>query len=205
MCVSGDGSTSKGDVYEAMNLAGVWRLPLVFVVANNQWAISLPRSRQTAAETLAQKAIAAGFDGEQVDGNDVVAVRHRTEAALAKARAGGGPHLIEALTYRLSDHTTADDASRYRDDEAVGREWKADPIVRLRTFLTETAGWTKADEERLLGECAAEVARAADAYLARPPQPAEAIFDYLHDELPRDLAPQRVAVAGAVADRSPDR
>ena len=205
VCVSGDGSTSKGDVYEAMNVAGVWRLPLVFVVANNQWAISLPRSRQTAAETLAQKALAAGFDGEQVDGNDVVAVRYRMEAALARARAGGGPHLIEALTYRLSDHTTADDASRYRDDEAVGREWKTDPVVRLRTYLTRAAGWTKDDEERLLGECAVEVERAADAYLARPPQAAESIFDYLHDELPRDLAAQRAAVAGSAGGRSPDR
>ena len=205
VCVTGDGSTSKGDVYEAMNVAGIWRLPLVFVVANNQWAISLPRARQTAAGTLAQKAIAAGFDGEQVDGNDVVAVRHRVETALAKARAGGGPHLVEALTYRLSDHTTADDASRYRDDEAVGREWKADPIVRLRIYLTATAGWTKDDEERLLGECAAEVERAADAYLARPPQAPEAIFDFLHAELPRDLAAQRSAVAGGAADRSPDR
>ena len=204
VCVSGDGSTSKGDVYEAMNVAGVWRLPLVFVVTNNQWAISLPRSRQTAAETLAQKAIAAGFEGEQVDGNDVVAVRHRVEAALAKARAGGGPHLVEALTYRLSDHTTADDASRYRDDEAVGREWKADPIVRLRACLTATAGWTKDDEERLLGECAAEVERAAEAYLARPPQSAASIFDFLHAELPRDLAAQRSAVAGG-RGRGPDR
>ena len=196
VCVSGDGSTSKGDVYEAMNVAGAWRLPLVFVVTNNQWAISLPRSRQ--------KAVAAGFEGEQVDGNDVVAVRHRVEAALAKARAGGGPHLVEALTYRLSDHTTADDASRYRDDEAVGREWKADPIVRLRAWLTATAGWTKGDEERLRGECAAEVERAAEAYLARPPQSAASIFDFLHAELPRDLAAQRSAVAGA-GGRGPDR
>ena len=205
VCVSGDGSTSKGDVYEAMNVAGVWRLPVVFVVANNQWAISLPRSRQTAAETLAQKAIAAGFEGEQVDGNDVIAVHQRMQAALAKARGGGGPHLIEALTYRLSDHTTADDASRYRDDEAVGREWKTDPLVRLRTFLTETAGWTKDDEERLLGECSAEVERAAEAYLALPPQPAGAIFDYLHGELPRDLVPQREAVARSGVDPGPDR
>ena len=103
VCVSGDGSTSKGDFYEALNVAGVWRLPVVFVVTNNQWAISVPRTAQSAAETLAQKSVAAGFAGEQVDGNDVVAVRHALEGALDRARSGGGPHLVEAITYRLAE------------------------------------------------------------------------------------------------------
>src|SRR4030095_14088094 len=106
---------SKGDFYEGVNAAGAWKLPLVFVVTNNQWAISVPRRAQSASETLAQKAIAGGFEGVQVDGNDVIAVRHAMDLALAKARAGGGPTLIEALTYRLADHTTADDATRYRN------------------------------------------------------------------------------------------
>ena len=119
VCVGGDGATSKGDFYEAINIAGVWRLPVVFVIANNQWAISVPRSAQSAAETLAQKAIAAGIPGEQVDGNDVIAVREASERALARARAGEGATLIEALTYRLADHTTADDARRYREDTEV--------------------------------------------------------------------------------------
>jgi pyruvate dehydrogenase E1 component alpha subunit len=119
VCVFGDGATSKGDVYEAMNIAGAWNLPVVFVVNNNQWAISLPRGKQTRAETLAQKAIAAGFEGEQVDGNDVIAVREVTARALAGARAGAGPRLIEALTYRLADHTTADVATRDRATEDV--------------------------------------------------------------------------------------
>ena len=114
VCLLGDGATSKGDVYEAMNFAGVQKLPLVFVVNNNQWAISVPLKLQTACETLAQKAIAAGFAGEQVDGNDVIAVRDAAEQAIAAARNGQGPRLIEALTYRLGDHTTADDAARYR-------------------------------------------------------------------------------------------
>jgi len=114
LCAMGDGATSKGDVYEAMNLAGVWRLPLVFVVNNNEWAISVPRARQTAAATLAQKAVAAGFAGEQVDGNDAIAVRYVVETALARARDKREPALIEALSYRLSDHTTVDDARRYR-------------------------------------------------------------------------------------------
>ena len=193
VCVSGDGSTSKGDFYEALNVAGVWRLPVVFVVTNNQWAISVPRTAQSAAETLAQKAVAAGFDGEQVDGNDVVAVRHVLEGALDRARSGGGPHLIEAITYRLADHTTADNASRYRDDESVGEHWKEDPIARLRIHLTDAHGWTKAEEEAVLEASTAEVETATEAYLATPPQPPEAIFDYMYVELPANLAAQRAA------------
>ena len=119
VCILGDGATSKGDVFEAMNFAGVWKLPVVFVVNNNQWAISVPLKWQTASQTLAQKAIAAGFSGEQVDGNDVIAVRAALDAAIAAARTGEGPCLIEAVTYRLGDHTTADDASRYRSAEEV--------------------------------------------------------------------------------------
>ena len=194
VCVSGDGSTSKGDFYEALNVAGVWRLPVVFVVTNNQWAISVPRTSQTAAETLAQKAVAAGFAGEQVDGNDVVAVRHALDVALARARSGGGPHLVEAITYRLADHTTADNASRYRDDESVGAHWKKDPIARLRLHLTEMHGWTKTEEESVLEQSTSAVETATEAYLATVPQPPEAIFDYLYATLPSDLAVQRAAV-----------
>ena len=124
VCLFGDGATSKGDVWEAMNFAGVHKLPVVFVANNNQWAISVPLKLQTASETLAQKAIAAGFSGEQVDGNDVIAVRAAAEDGIAQARAGAGPRLIEALTYRLSDHTTADDAARYRPPEEVQARWK---------------------------------------------------------------------------------
>ena len=206
VCVAGDGATSKGDFYEALNVAGAWRLPAVFVVTNNQWAISLPRTAQTAAATLAQKAIAAGFSGEQVDGNDVVAVRDVAHHALARARDGAGPHLIEAVTYRLSDHTTADNASRYRDDESVGRRWREDPIARLRAHLTAAHGWTKDDEEATLASCASEVERAAEEYLATPPQAPEAIFDYMYERLPADLAGQRSAAtaAPATAARSDD-
>jgi pyruvate dehydrogenase E1 component alpha subunit len=191
VAIFGDGATSKGDVYEAMNLAGIWALPVIFVVNNNQWAISVPRRAQTAAETLAQKAVAAGFEGLQVDGNDVVAVRQATAEALEKARAGGGPTLIEALTYRLGDHTTVDDASRYRDDDEVGRHWKEEPIARIRTFLTETHGWTREEEEALIGECGAEVDAAAEQYLAEAPEDPGAVFDWLHEELPTAYARQR--------------
>ena len=143
VCVFGDGATSKGDVAEALNMAGVWKVPAVFVINNNAWAISVPRDKQSAAATLAQKATAAGIAGEQVDGNDVIAVRAVIERALARARQGFGPSLIEAVTYRLCDHTTSDDASRYRDDAEVSRHWPAEPLVRLRNFLTQSGHWDK--------------------------------------------------------------
>jgi len=190
----GDGATSKGDVYEAMNVAGAWRLPVVFVVINNQWAISVPRAHQTAAATLAQKAIAAGFDGLQVDGNDVVAVHQAAERALGQARQGAGATLIEALTYRLGDHTTVDDASRYRDDAEVTRRWKEEPILRLRQFLVQQHGWTKDDEQALLAACTDEVEQAAASYLAEPAAPAASIFDYLYAALPPALENQRAAL-----------
>lgn len=196
VCVLGDGATSKGDFYEAINLAGAWRLPAVFVVNDNQWAISLPRARQSAAETLAQKAIAAGIPGEQVDGNDVVAVRHALGQAIARARAGEGASLIEALSYRLCDHTTADDASRYRSEEEVSRHWAEEPIARLRGYLAGQQVWDKVDEERLIRTCHEQVDAAVAAYSATPPQPPEALFDYLHASLPQALAAQRREVAG---------
>src|SRR5271165_5135086 len=191
VCAFGDGATSKGDVAEALNIAGVWRLPLVFVINNNRWAISVPVSQQTAAETLAQKAIAAGIEGEQVDGNDVIAVREAVARAVAKARSGRGPHLIEALTYRLSDHTTADDARRYRSDADVSPHWGEDPITRLRNHLVARGIWAKADEEGLLAEVSAAVDKAAEAYLAAPPQDPRTIFDFTYETLPKDLAEQR--------------
>ena len=193
VCLFGDGATSKGDVAEALNIAGVWHLPVVFVINNNRWAISLPLAQQSAAETLAQKAIAAGIEGEQVDGNDVIAVREAMERALAKARAGGGPHLIEALTYRLGDHTTADDASRYRNGSEVSARWAEEPIVRLRNFLVAAGMWGKADEEQLLAQVALTIDRAAEAYLATPPQRPDAMFDFTYETLPKDLAEQRQA------------
>src|SRR6266513_1852595 len=162
VCLFGDGATSKGDVWEAMNFAGVHKLPLLFVANNNQWAISVPLKLQTASETLAQKAIAAGFTGEQVDGNDVIAVRAAAEEAIAQARAGGGPRLIEALTYRLSDHTTADDAGRYRPPEEIQARWKEEPIARMRAYLVSQNAWSKAQEETLAAAVNLALARALE-------------------------------------------
>ena len=138
----GDGGTSKGDFHEGFNFAGVYRLPVVFICQNNQWAISLPRDRQTSSKTIAQKAFAYGFEGIQVDGNDIFAVYKATKDALEKARKGEGPTFIECHTYRMSDHTTADDASRYRLKEEV-EVWKPkDPVLRLRLFMEKSGIWT---------------------------------------------------------------
>lgn len=191
VCVLGDGASSKGDFYESLNAAGVWQLPVVFIVVNNQWAISVPRDRQSAAQTLAQKAMAGGVPGEQVDGNDFLAVHDRAAAALHKARSGGGAHLIEALTYRLGDHTTADDASRYRDAAEVEAARRNDPIARLRAFLEHRELWDAQAEEALLQECDERIDTALQEYLATPAQPPEAIFDYLYAELPEGLVQQR--------------
>jgi len=201
VCMLGDGATSKGDFYEGMNLAGVWQAPLVFIISNNQWAISVPRSAQSAAPTLAQKAIAAGIEGLQADGNDVVAVRHVAQRALDKARRGGGPTLIEAISYRLGDHTTADDASRYRDAGAVQQQWLLEPILRLRNYLVSVDAWDKDREQALHKEGAALVEQAVEAFRATPAPSADAMFDHLYATLPKALWPQRaMALARGALD-----
>ena len=143
----------------------------MFVIVNNRWAISVPIEKQTAARTLAQKAIAAGIPGVQVDGNDFIAVRHVMDEALAKARAGGGPTLVEALTYRLSDHTTADDASRYRGADELHAAWQQEPLLRARKYLTQLGAWSDAQEEALRAECAREVEAAVDTYASAAQAP----------------------------------
>lgn len=189
--VIGDGGTSQGDFYEALNLAAVRDLPVVFVVVNNKWAISVPLALQTASRTLAQKAIAAGMPGIQVDGNDVIAVRQTMEEALERARAGEGPTLIEAVTYRLSDHTTADDASRYRDKGEVEDAWKTEPMVRIRKYLMDTGAWSEADEEALKADCAKQVDAAVASYLDTEVQPVESMFDSMFARLPEAMEEQR--------------
>ena len=137
VCVAfvGDGGTSEGDFHEALNFAAVYQAPLVMVVQNNQWAISIPRERQTRSKTIAQKAIAYGMDGFQVDGNDILAMIVATQEAVEKARTGGGPTLIEAQTYRLGMHTTADDPKKYRSEEEVKKWEPRDPLPRFRKYL----------------------------------------------------------------------
>jgi len=189
--LNGDGGTSEGAFYEAMNVAGARNLPVVFMVVNNKWAISVPIEQQTATETLAQKSVAAGIPGIQVDGNDVIAVRHWVERALARARKGEGACLIEAVTYRLSDHTTADDASRYRKKEDVETAWKVEPLIRLRKYLMDLGAWDDAKEKALLEDAADKVDVAVQKYLNTPKPPVEAMFDYMYEKLPEALEEQR--------------
>jgi 2-oxoisovalerate dehydrogenase E1 component subunit alpha len=187
----GDGGTSQGAFYEALNLAGARSLPVVFVIVNNKWAISVPISSQTAAATLAQKAVAAGIPGVQVDGNDAIAVRHIVGQALAIARNGGGPSLIEAITYRLSDHTTADDASRYRPADEVKNAWKVEPLIRLRKYLIDTGAWSEEKETALKTECSKRVEAAVEEYAHTGKQSTDAMFDFLFAKPPRQLQEQR--------------
>lgn len=190
----GDGGTSKGDFYEALNVAGAWQLPLVVIINNNQWAISVPRSAQTCAQTLAQKAIAAGIECLQVDGNDVVAVRYATSEALKKARLGRGPSVIEAMTYRLADHTTADDANRYRTANSVKLAWQEEPIARLGYYLAAQGWWSENQDKELRDQCNLKVDAAIAEYYATPKAATTEIFDYLYAELPEAYIDQREQV-----------
>jgi pyruvate dehydrogenase E1 component alpha subunit len=187
----GDGGTSQGAFYEAMNLAGARALPVVFVVVNNKWAISVPIEEQTATRTLAQKAVAAGIPGVQVDGNDVIAVRHIVGEALARGRRGEGPTVVEAITYRLSDHTTADDATRYRREQEVKDAWRTEPLLRMRAYLTQLKLWDEKQEEALKAECIKEVDAAVEIYMHTPKQDTNSMFDFLFARLPKSLVTQR--------------
>src|SRR5260221_1011645 len=188
----GDGGTSEGAFYEALNLAGSRALPVVFVIVNNGWAISVPVAAQTAAKTLAQKAVAAGIPGVQVDGNDVFAVREVVGEALEAARDGAGPSVIEALTYRLSDHTTADDAGRYRSAEEVKEAWALEPLIRIRRFLIDSGLWDATKEQALLQECTLKVDAAVTDYLRKTKPSTDAMFDHLFAALPAHLHEQRL-------------
>jgi pyruvate dehydrogenase E1 component alpha subunit len=190
MCYFGDGATSKGDFHEALNFAGVFRLPAVFVCSNNGWAISVGRERQTAARTIAQKAVAYGIHGVQVDGNDLFAVTAAAREAVERARAGGGATLIEAVTYRMSNHTTADDASRYREPAELEQWRRRDPILRVRRYLTERGALDEAADKRLREECKAAVYDAVKRAegIARPDR--RDIFRHVYAEMPPTLIEQ---------------
>jgi pyruvate dehydrogenase E1 component alpha subunit len=189
--VVGDGGSSKGDFYGAINVAGAMMLPLVVVIVNNQYAISVPRKAQTSAKTLAQKGIAAGLESIQVDGNDLIAMRATLDYAIKRARHGHGGMVIEAVTYRLSDHTTADDARRYRPDAEVKEAWLREPLKRMKAYLIAQKAWSEKEEEAWKEECGARVDVEVNAYLETKSQTVEAMFDFVYAELPPDLLEQR--------------
>jgi pyruvate dehydrogenase E1 component alpha subunit len=198
----GDGATSKGDFLEALNVAGAWQLPVVFVINNNQWAISVPRRIQCGAPTLAQKAIGAGFHGEQVDGNDIIAVYDRMQVALERARKGKGPVLLECISYRLGDHTTADDATRYRPADEVKQAWQEEPIRRLQSFMAAQGVWDEGREQALIAECQGLVQQSVDNFDNAGNQTPESVIDHVYAKWPAPLADQREWFLERVARRN---
>jgi len=187
MVFFGDGATSEGDFHEALNFAGVWDVPVVFVCQNNQWAISVPLKKQTHSRTIAQKALAYGLPGIQVDGNDVLAVYAAAREAVERARQGKGPTLIECVTYRLGVHTTADDPSKYRSEEEVKAWERKDPLTRFRAYLEKR----KLLEDGLEQQVDEEIAAAVGRFEAAPPADTLRVFDHVYAEMPPDLAAQR--------------
>jgi pyruvate dehydrogenase E1 component alpha subunit len=191
MVYFGDGATSEGDFHEAMNFAGVWHVPVVFVVQNNQWAISVPIKKQTHSRTIAQKALAYGLPGLQVDGNDVLAVYAACREAVERARGGDGPTLIECVTYRLGVHTTADDPTKYRSNEEVAEWERKDPLTRFGAYLKKKRLLDEGLETEIDAEIAAAIARFEATAAADP----LTMFDHVYAELPPDLKVQREAMA----------
>lgn len=190
LCTFSDGATSEGDFHEALNFAGVFKTPNVFVCYNNQYAISLPRAKQTASKTLAQKAIAYGFEGVSVDGNDILAMYTATKEALEKARAGEGPTLIEAYTYRMANHTTSDDASKYRSEEEVKKWEKRDPIERFRIYLNNKGIWNESFERKVQEEAEATVNSAVEEAEKTPSPSIEEIFIHTYKNMTPNLKEQ---------------
>ncbi|KYP81586.1 pyruvate dehydrogenase (acetyl-transferring) E1 component subunit alpha [Ferroacidibacillus organovorans] len=188
----GDGGTSQGDFYEGINFAGAYQAPAVFIIQNNQFAISVPVHLQTAAETLAQKAAAAGIPSERVDGMDVLAVYSATKRAVERARAGEGPTLIESMTFRFGPHTmSGDDPTRYRSKELEEAWQKRDPLVRFRSYLEGQNLWSQADEEAVIEEAKTAVNEALAKADAQPKMTVPELIDAMFEQLPDDLRAQR--------------
>lgn len=193
MVFFGDGATSEGDFHEAMNFAAVFRTPTVFMCQNNHWAISVPRSRQSHSKTLAQKALAYDMPGIQLDGNDVLAVYAGAKEAVDRARSGGGPTLIELVTYRMSMHTTADDPKKYRSEKEV-EEWeKRDPIVRFEKYLRGRNLLTDAGVEEMDEDVRNEVREAEERWLEQIGKGVDPLdmFDHAYAEMSPSLRAQK--------------
>ncbi|MBN2446008.1 MAG: pyruvate dehydrogenase (acetyl-transferring) E1 component subunit alpha [Phycisphaerae bacterium] len=198
----GDGGTSEGDFHEGMNFAGVYQLPYIQVVQNNHWAISLPRYKQTASPTIAQKAIAYGFDAIQVDGNDLLAVIVAMREAAEKARTGGGPTLIEAVTYRLGVHTTADDPKKYRDEKEVEEWLPRDPIPRFRKYLHTKGVLNDQQDQAILDEIKAELDAATKSYEEYKVDPL-GFFHHMYSEMTPELIAQKAELEAYLSGHEP--
>jgi pyruvate dehydrogenase E1 component alpha subunit len=196
VCDFGDGATSEGDFHEAMNFAGVFDAPVVFLCENNGWAISLPRERQTASPSIAEKATAYGFEGAQVDGMDPLAVREMIEEALDRAR-NGEPVLVESLTYRRGAHTTSDDPSRYRDDDPDLPAWRtSDPVERFTEYLTDRDVIDESFVEECEDAADEELADAVETAEELPDPESDELFEHVYAEPTPELDRQRKSIAG---------
>ncbi|MGD2021561.1 MAG: pyruvate dehydrogenase (acetyl-transferring) E1 component subunit alpha [Desulfobacterales bacterium] len=201
MTYFGDGATSQGDFHEALNFAAVFQAPVIFVCQNNQWAISIPVSQQTRSQTLAQKALAYGMPGIQVDGNDILAVYAAAQEAVQRARSGDGPTLIECVTYRLMMHTTADDPKRYRADEEVEQWIQRDPLPRFEKYLLDKELLSEEKRSGIESEILEEIQAAID----RAEKQMEAMgdpidmFNYTYAEMPPDLKVQKEMLTQALS------
>ena len=189
----GDGASSQGDVHEAMNFASVWQLPVVFVCQNNQWAISIPRKMQSHSKTLAQRAIAYDMPGIQVDGNDALAVYKAAKEALDRARAGEGPSLIEAVTYRLIMHTTADDPTKYRNEAEEKEWWKREPLPRFRRYLEGKGIWDEEKQKALEEDIKKEVDAAVKDFESMTDFKPDVSFDHVFGTKHEEIEAQRAA------------
>ncbi|GAB2477559.1 thiamine pyrophosphate-dependent enzyme [Promicromonospora xylanilytica] len=194
LAMCGDGGTSEGDFHEALNFAAVFRAPVVFFVQNNQYAISVPLARQTAAPSLAHKGVGYGVPGEQVDGNDLAALLSVLSGAVERARGGAGPQLVEGLTYRMQAHTNADDATRYRADDEVSAWAAKDPLARLDAYL-RVEGVLDDARAAAFGEAAEQVARRMRDGLNQDVEPdPDDLFRYVYDRPTPQLEEQLAQV-----------
>jgi pyruvate dehydrogenase E1 component alpha subunit len=204
-CFMGDGATSTGDWHEGMNFGAVMQLPCIYYVINNNFAISVPCCNQTHTQTFAQKAFAYGMPGVQVDGNDIFAVYKAHKEAVERARSGGGPTLIEAVTYRLADHTTADDARRYRDAKEYELALKRDPLVRTRKFLEARSLWNDDLQKQQESKAKTLVQEVAQIAMNIEPPKVTDMFDYVFEKLPAELAKQRETMRTESLGQDPDQ